>query len=101
VTDHFHVWAKSGCYCGAQRCEAFGYSDGKYIAVGAGLLPTGSGRHYFCDQPATNGDYCEFHSIAERYFRSTGAVSIAAINEEIQTGEPAIAYPRHEFEEGR
>jgi hypothetical protein len=100
MTEHKHVWAKSGCYCGATRCESFGYSDGEYIAKGSGLLHHG-GRLYFCDEPAIDGKHCQFHAIAERYLWSQGSIAIAAITREMETGEAAVPYTRQEFEEGR
>jgi hypothetical protein len=100
VNDHSHVWAKTGCYCGATCCEYFGYSDGTNIARASGLLPTG-GRFYFCDKPAVDGKHCQFHIIAERYLQSQGSISIAAITREMETGEAAVPYTRQEFEEGR
>lgn len=95
-TDHIHVWGKFGCYCGAQKCESFGYSNGELI----GSFPL-AGRIYFCNKPATHGKLCHFHSIAEFYLRSQSTISIAAVNREMETGEPAVAYTRAAFERDR
>lgn len=100
MIDHQHVWARTGCYCGAICCAYSGYSDGVSIAKFSGGLPNG-GRLYFCDQPATDGDHCRFHTIARRYFHSRGSVEIAAIKREMETGEADVSYTRQEFEEGR
>lgn len=81
--DHQHVWAKTGCWCGAVCCEYFGYSDGQMLAKGIGLLPTGA-RLYFCDKPAVDGKHCRFHVIAERHLWTQGSVEIAAIERELE-----------------
>lgn len=83
MSEHKHVWAKTGCYCGARCCESFGYSDGTTIAKGPGMLSTG-GRIYFCDQPAVDGNLCQFHAIAERYLLTGRTITIAHVNMEIE-----------------
>jgi hypothetical protein len=100
VKDHRHIWATTGCYCGAGCCTSHGYTDGESITHSRVNLRNFY-RFYQCDQPAIEGTYCQFHMIAERYLRSAGIISIAAIHREIETGEPAVAYTRQEFEDGR
>jgi hypothetical protein len=65
-SDHFHIWAKEGCWCGAKQCSAFvlSKSNGQFFRDIDALLQHACGsimQYEECIREAVSGGLCEVH----------------------------------------